>query len=522
MTQPIIPDQTLAARPAVLCILDGWGLAPPGPANAIHLARTPVMDRLMAACPFAPLQASESHVGLPGGQMGNSEVGHMTIGAGRVVLQDLPRIDHELASGALLRRPAFTRFAARLRETGGAAHLAGLLSPGGVHAHQAHLAALARALDDAGIPVRVHAFLDGRDTPPRSAAACLESFAREAPRARIATLAGRYYAMDRDNNWDRVEPACRAIAAGGGPRAASAAAALAASYDAGRSDEFLSPCVIDGYGGAGPADGLLAVNFRADRIRQLMTALLDPAFAAFARPARSFGLALGMVSYSDALDRLMDVLLPAALPEQGLGQVASENGLRQLRIAETEKYAHVTFFLNGGREAPFTGEERILVPSPKVASYDLKPEMSAPELTAHLARAVESRRFGLIVANYANADMVGHSGLLEPAIAAAETLDRCIGALLPVLERSGTPMLIIADHGNAEMMREPGAAQPHTAHTLNPVPAILAGPVPGVVALAPGGLADVAPTLLELMNLPAPPVMTGRSLLRHAARPRAD
>ena len=508
-------------RPVVLCVLDGWGCRGERADNAILAAKTPHWHRFLETAPHAQLQASELYVGLPAGQMGNSEVGHTNLGAGRVVLQDLPRIDQAIEDGSLARSPVLAEFIAALKASGGTAHLLGLLSPGGVHSHQHHLAALARLLDAAGIPVRVHAFLDGRDTPPKSAAEYLARFAADTAALKgvaLATLSGRYYAMDRDQRWDRVEKAYQVLTAGEGERATDAAAALRQAYDAGKSDEFVPPTAIGDYAGMRDGDGLLSANFRADRMREMLEALLDPGFAGFPRPRiTTFAAALGMAEYSTALNRFIKTLFPPEELHDTFGEVVSRAGLTQLRIAETEKYAHVTFFFNGGQEVEFPGESRILVPSPKVATYDLQPEMSAPEVTDKLVAAIDQGRFDVIVVNYANTDMVGHTGDIAAAVAAVEAVDRCLGRLAEAVTRAGGTLLITADHGNAEMMRDPVTGQPHTAHTLNPVPLLLVNPPAGVTGLSDGRLADVAPTLLQLLGLRQPQAMTGKPLLRRAA-----
>ena len=515
MTDPRRP------RPVVLCILDGWGHSEICENNAICQARTPVLDRLFARWPHALIDASELAVGLPSGQMGNSEVGHMNIGAGRVVLQDLPRIDEALAAGELARNPALADFVKRLKASGGTAHLMGLLSPGGVHSHQDHMAALANHLLSEGIPVAVHGFLDGRDTPPRSARNYLKAF-QAATDAPVATLSGRYYAMDRDQRWDRVALAYRTLVEGEGEAAETADTAVAQSYDAGKGDEFLLPSAIGGYGGMKDGDGLLMANFRADRAREILSALLAADFDGFARPrVPAFAAAAGMVSYSGDLDPLLATLFPPLDLDRTLGQVIAEAGLKQLRIAETEKYAHVTFFLNGGREEVFPGEERILVPSPKVATYDLQPEMSAPEVTDRLVAAIESGAFDLIVVNYANGDMVGHTGIIEAAIKAAETVDTCLGRLAEAVERAGGALMVTADHGNAEQMTDAATGQAHTAHTMNRVPILLIDAGSEISGLDDGRLADIAPSILELMGLARPAEMTGRPLLRHRGQDAA-
>ncbi|HUN47792.1 MAG TPA: 2,3-bisphosphoglycerate-independent phosphoglycerate mutase [Stellaceae bacterium] len=507
-------------RPVVLCILDGWGHRVDCTDNAICEAKTPAWHRFMAQFPHAYLQASELFVGLPSGQMGNSEVGHMNIGAGRVVMQDLPRIDTAIKDGSLQREPGLGDFIAALKKSGGAAHLMGLLSPGGVHSHQEHIAALARYLSEAGIKVRVHAFLDGRDTPPKSAEGYLKTFADKTAQLKdvgIATVSGRYYAMDRDKRWERVEKAYACLTAGEGERAGDAAAAVRQSYATGKSDEFVLPTAIGGYKGIADGDGVLMANFRADRVREILLALLDPGFKGFARPRTvKFSAALGMTEYSTELNAFLKTLFPPEDLKETFGEVVSEAGLTQLRIAETEKYAHVTFFLNGGREEEFPGESRILVPSPKVATYDMKPEMSANEVTDKLVEAINAGRFDVVVVNYANTDMVGHTGDIAAAIKAVEAVDHCLDRLSQAVTHAGGTLLITADHGNAEVMRDPKTGEPHTAHTLNPVPLLLVNPPAGVAGLENGRLADIAPTLLTLLGLPQPAVMTGHSLVRRA------
>ena len=503
-----------AYRPVVLCVLDGWGHRQETAHNAIALAETPVWDRLTADRAWGLLATAGAAVGLPEGQMGNSEVGHMTIGAGRVVLQDLPRIDAAVADGSLARNPALLSLIEGLRESGGRCHLMGLVSPGGVHSHEDHVVALARIVSGAGVPVRLHVFLDGRDVPPRAAGGDLPRFEAALdglPDVRIATVSGRYYSMDRDRRWERTAKAIDALVSGRGRPAANAAAAIAESYARDAGDEFVEPSAIAGYAGMADGGGLIMANFRADRARQIVAALLDPEFEGFARARRvRFAAAVGMCSYSESLDRLAGTMFPPQQVADGLGTVVSRAGLRQLRIAETEKYAHVTFFLNGGEEREMPGEERVLVPSPKVATYDLKPEMSAAEVTDGVVAAIAGGRFDLIVVNYANTDMVGHTGDLKAAMAAVAAVDRCLGRLAGAVEAAGGALLITADHGNAEKMRGADGETPHTAHTMGAVPAVLAS-APGL-ALRDGGLADIAPTVLDLMGLAQPAAMTGRSL----------
>ncbi|MCJ2135822.1 2,3-bisphosphoglycerate-independent phosphoglycerate mutase [Methylobacterium sp. J-026] len=500
----------------MLVILDGWGLREEIADNAVGQARTPVFDGLMRERPRARLRTFGADVGLPEGQMGNSEVGHLNIGAGRVVLQDLPRIDTAVADGSLAANPALGRFIERLRASGGTCHLVGLLSPGGVHAHQDHAVALARLLVAAGVPVRLHGFTDGRDMPPRSAAACIAAVETALPPgARIATLCGRYFAMDRDRRWERVQIAYDALTAGRGTRFARAGQAVAAAYAADVSDEFMRPAVIGDFAGMRDGDGLLSFNFRADRTRQILEALLDPAFAGFPRAGTiRFAAALGIVQYSLEIDAFAETLFgPLDLPN-GLGETVARAGRTQLRMAETEKYPHVTYFMNGGLEAPFPGQDAVLVPSPKVATYDLQPEMSAAELTDRAVAAIGSGAYDLIILNFANPDMVGHTGSLAAAVKAVETVDACLGRVVEAVTAQGGALLVTADHGNCETMRDPETGEPHTAHTLNPVPVTLVG-VDGVV-LADGRLADVAPTLLALMGLDQPAEMTGTSLIRRA------
>lgn len=506
-------EAQLSAKPVVLCILDGWGLREEHEGNAVALARTPNFDRIWESCLHASLAAHGPDVGLPEGQMGNSEVGHMNIGAGRIVWMDLPRIDKAIAEGAFAANPRLRAFIAALKASGGTAHLAGLASPGGVHAHQRHMAAAARVIAAAGVPVAVHAFLDGRDVPPQSAGGQIAELEAALPTgARIATVAGRFYAMDRDKRWERVEKAAAVILRGAGDQVETALGAIAAAYARGETDEFVTPAAIGDYCGARDGDGLFFANFRADRAREILGALVDPAFEGFSVARPAWAALLGIVEYSERLNALAPAMFFAEDIVNPLGAWVAAHGLRQLRLAETEKYPHVTFFFNGGIEAPAEGEARVMTPSPKVRTYDLAPGMAAAEVTAHLVEAIRSGGYDLIVVNYANPDMVGHTGDLGAVIRGVEAVDASLGAVLAVLEDVGGAMIVTADHGNCEVMIDPDTGGPHTAHTLNPVPVVLVGGPPGV-RLRAGRLADLAPSLLHLLGLEPPPEMTGRSLI---------
>ncbi|MGF1454346.1 MAG: 2,3-bisphosphoglycerate-independent phosphoglycerate mutase [Alphaproteobacteria bacterium] len=509
-------------RPVVLCILDGWGWRDETENNAVALADTPTFDRLWSTCPHTFLRTSGLDVGLPEGQMGNSEVGHMNIGAGRVVMQDLPRIDHAIESGTFAQNETLHGVIDALKRSGGRAHVAGLLSPGGVHSHQRHMAAVVNGLTQAGVPVTIHGFLDGRDTAPKSAAGFVESFETSLvaeARGQIGTISGRYYAMDRDKRWERVKRAYDCIVDASGERAATWQAAIDAAYAADLSDEFALPTVIGAYSGMADGDALIFINFRADRARQLLGALLDPEFDGFEARRPHLCACAGMVEYSTRLAEFMTTLFPPETLEKTLGEVAAEAGLTQLRIAETEKYPHVTFFLNGGREEVYGGEDRIMVQSPKVATYDLQPEMSAKEVTDQVTAAIRTLAYDLVVINFANPDMVGHTGSLEAAKKAVETVDVCLGRLTSAVRETGGVMLVTADHGNCEMMVDPSTGGPHTAHTTFVVPALLvnAESLGTDVTLKDGRLADIAPTLLALLGQPQPAQMTGMSLLKAAS-----
>jgi 2,3-bisphosphoglycerate-independent phosphoglycerate mutase len=506
-------------RPVMLVVLDGWGWREEVADNAVRQARTPNFDRLWGTCPHALVHTSGTDVGLPQGQMGNSEVGHLNIGAGRVVAQDLPRISAAIADGEIKRAPVLLGLIERLRQTGGTCHLLGLVSPGGVHSHQDHATALAKMLAEAGVSAVVHAITDGRDTPPRSADEYIARLSAALPLSvPIAMVCGRYYAMDRDHRWERVAKAYNTIVEAEGPRFSDAHAVIADAYANDVSDEFVLPAVVGHYRGMRDGDGVLCFNFRADRVREILTALLDPAFSGFPRRRTvRIAVAAGMTQYSEELDAFVQTIFPPHALPNVLGQVVADAGRTQLRMAETEKYPHVTYFLNGGEEAQYPGEDRIMVPSPQVTTYDLQPEMSAPELTDKAVDAIGSGKYDLIVLNYANPDMVGHTGNLPAAVKAVATVDTGLGRLAEAIRKAGGALLVTADHGNCEMMRDPETGGPHTSHTTNPVPLLLVGA--GDISLAEGRLADIAPTLLELMGLPKPVQMTGTSLLRpHATR----
>ena len=502
----------MAPRPVMLTILDGWGWREETSDNAVRLARTPRFTTLWETCPRAFLSTFGFDVGLPGGQMGNSEVGHLNLGAGRVVMQDLPRIALATEDGTLARALETTGLIAALKASGGTCHLMGLISTGGVHSHQDHAVALARILAESGVPAVLHAFTDGRDTPPQAGRGYMAAVESAMPSSvAVATVTGRYWAMDRDKRWERIRLAYEAIVDGKGASFPTAEAAIADAYARDVTDEFLPASVIDGYAGIRDGDAVLSFNFRADRVRQLLTAVLDPAFDGFARRQPRLVAAVGMTQYSEELDPFLKTLFAPQTLTNGLGETVAKAGRTQLRIAESEKYPHVTYFLNGGEETPFPGEERIIVASPKVATYDLQPEMSAPEVGDRAVEAIVSGRYDLIVLNFANPDMVGHTGNLEAAIKAVEAVDLQLGRIADAIQSIGGALLVTADHGNCELMRDPVTGGPHTAHTTNPVPVLLFNT--DRQALHDGRLADVAPTLLDLMGLPKPPEMTGMSLI---------
>lgn len=499
----------------VLIVLDGWGVSGSADDNAIHRARTPTWDRLWGGASKTTLSASGTRVGLPEGQMGNSEVGHINLGAGRTVYQDLTRIDRAIADGSFAANEVVNATIAGSVEHDSTLHVFGLLSPGGVHSHENHVATFVDLALKRGARVRLHAFLDGRDVPPKSAMASLAGFEDRFP-GTIASITGRYFGMDRDARWERTEHAYRLVAAGDAPfRFETPMQALQAAYARGETDEFVQPTAIRS-ADASPVrisggDVGMFMNFRADRARQLVRALTADDFEGFERPSRAeFAMFATLTLYADDIE-LPVAFAPVDLTET-IGECWAEAGLSQLRIAETEKYAHVTYFFSGGREQPFPGENRILVPSPKVATYDLAPEMSASQVTRHLVDAIDDRRYDAIVCNFANGDMVGHTGVFEAAIRAVETLDESLAKVVAAIKRTGSQCVVTADHGNVERLVDRETNQPHTAHTSEPVPLVYAGPRD--VRFVDGGtLADVAPTLLELMDMRPPTAMTGRSLI---------
>ncbi len=505
-------------KPVMLLILDGWGYREKiTEDNAIEQGHTPNWHHLLQTCPHCFVETSGYDVGLPDGQMGNSEVGHTNLGAGRVVMQDLPRIDLAIKDGSLEKNPVLNELISKLKETKGSCHLMGLMSPGGVHSHQRHIEAVCQILQKNGIKTDVHAFLDGRDTPPQSAKGFLAEFnhnIEDLPDVKLATIAGRFYAMDRDKRWDRVEKAYNNIVLADGVHFATADEAIDASYNNGITDEFIVPAVIGDYQGAKDGDAVLMINFRADRAREILYALGDKEFSGFERKKLiNFALLVGMVEYSVDHNRFMKtIFVPEAL-KNIFGEVVAAHGLTQLRIAETEKYAHVTFFFNGGEEKEFKGEDRILINSPKVATYDLKPEMSVYEVTDALTNVIEAQKYDVIICNFANGDMVGHTGIMSAALKAVAAVDDCLGKVMKAIKDVGGVLLVTADHGNAEKMIDEKTGEPYTAHTVGKVQAVLYNAEPSVKAMKDGRLADISPTLLDLMNIEKPKEMTGNSLI---------
>lgn len=509
-----------ARKTLMLIILDGWGYREAKEGNAILAARTPNLDRLVNECPWCFLEASGEAVGLPEGQMGNSEVGHLNIGAGRVVYQDLTRINISIRNGDFFENPAFQSAISNAQEKDSSLHLMGLVSYGGVHSYMTHIYALIKLVHEKGLKkVYIHAFLDGRDVPPKSALEDikeLDAFCKENGNAKIAMISGRYYAMDRDKRWDRIKLAYDALTLGVAPyNAPDAETAVSEAYNRGETDEFIKPTVITDSEGKPVAtiqddDSVIFFNFRPDRARQLTWAFVNENFDGFIREKHPNVYYVCMAQYDETLD------LPIAFPpeelENVLGEVLSKHGLIQLRIAETEKYAHVTFFLNGGQERCYEGEDRCLIPSPKIATYDLKPEMSVYEVTDEVIRRIQSGKYDVIVLNFANMDMVGHTGILDAAVQAVEAVDICMGRIIETLKEKEGVALITADHGNAEQMINLETGEPFTAHTTNPVKCIYFGN-DMIKALKNGKLCNLAPTLLELLGIPKPQEMTGKSLL---------
>ena len=506
----------VTVKPVVLLILDGWGHRDDPTDNALAQATLPNWNALLRDCPHTLIHTEGRHVGLPDGQMGNSEVGHMNLGAGRIVYQDLTRIDAAIEDGTFFENDELRAACEAAKAAGGVLHVMGLLSPGGVHSHESHVHAMLEMAARLQVPrVAVHAFLDGRDMPPQSAQpslAALQGLCSRLGNARIATVGGRYFAMDRDKRWDRLHRAWDAmVEARAAFGATDAAAALEAAYARGETDEFVAPTVLDGYTGMHDGDAIVFMNFRADRARQLAAAFASPAFEGFDAPRPRLSRFVCLTEY--------DAKLPAPVAfapddlRNTLGEVLATHGLTQLRIAETEKYAHVTFFFSGGREDEYAGETRILVPSPNVATYDLQPEMSCPEVTAELCAAIRAGTVDVAICNIANPDMVGHTGVIGAAIQAAEAVDIALGAIRAAVADMHGALLVTADHGNLEMMRDATTGQPHTAHTVGPVPFVYCGPRAATLRTG-GALRDVAPTVLDLLGVDLPVEMTGTSLLR--------
>ena len=501
-------------KPVALIIMDGFGYNPDSYGNAIADAKKPNLDKLFAECPHTLIGASGLDVGLPDGQMGNSEVGHTNIGAGRVVYQMLVKISKSIKEGTIRKNPAIVGAVENCVKNGSALHLMGLLSDGGVHSHIEHLFGLMEMAKDMGVEkIYVHAFLDGRDVPPTSGAEYMEKLVGETKRigaGKVATVMGRFYAMDRDNAWDRVEKAYAAMVYGEGVEGCCPVGAIKKSYEEGVTDEFMVPTVLDKEGTIKAGDSVIFFNFRPDRARQITRAFVDPDFTGFPRKNGFFPLHFVCMTQYDATMPNVHVAFPPEALTMTMGEYISKNGLTQLRIAETQKYAHVTFFYNGGEEKTFPGEDRILIKSPDVETFDLKPEMSAYEVTDAVVKAIEEDKYNMIILNYANCDMVGHTGIEEAATKAVEAVDTCVGRTVGAILKAGGAALITADHGNAEKMKEPDGA-PFTAHTTNPVPLIVAG---YPCKLRDGGrLADLSPTMLDIMGLPKPPEMDGESLI---------
>ncbi|MFT6258178.1 MAG: 2,3-bisphosphoglycerate-independent phosphoglycerate mutase [Rickettsiales bacterium] len=499
-------------KPVLLCILDGWGIGDENAAdNAIARAKTPNFDQILTNFPHSKLGTSGLDVGLPEGQMGNSEVGHVCIGSGRIIFQDLPRINNAIKDGSLAKNLDLQK----LIQSSKTCHLMGMFSDGGVHCHIDHVIFLAKTLAENGVNVKLHCFLDGRDVAQKSAMTHLQSLKeqiKDFPKIEISTLSGRYYSMDRDQKWDRIETAFRAIVDADAPKFDDPISAVENSYQDDVNDEFLVPVCAANYSGMKDGDSLLMASFRADRIRQISTSLLDKNFNEFKARKIKFADQASMTSYSDKLSQHFSVLFPSIKIRNSLGEVLEQKNLTQARIAETEKYAHVTFFFSGGKEDKYVGEERIMVQSPSVRTYDLMPEMSAAKVGEELQDAIKSGKYDFIVVNYANPDMVGHSGAFDAAVIACQIIDDHLGTLRDLILQQNSSMLICADHGNIEDMVD-DFGNPHTSHTTNPVPFILVANDTKNLKLADGRLCDIAPTILNLMNIEQPPEMTGKNLL---------
>ncbi len=507
----------MAKKPAVLLILDGYGLNDKTEGNAVAQAKTPVMDKLMKECPFVKGDASGLAVGLPAGQMGNSEVGHTNMGAGRIVYQMLVKITKDIEDGTIRKNQAILSAMEAAKAKGTALHLMGLVSPGGVHSHMDHLFGLVEMAKDMGLEkIYLHAFLDGRDVPPASAADDMKTVVKrfeEIGAGKVATISGRFWAMDRDNAWDRVEKAYAALVYGEGVEEECPVCAIKHSYENDKTDEFMLPTVIEKDGMIKKDDSVIFFNFRPDRARQITRAFVDPEFKGFERRNGYFPVQFVCMAQYDAEMPNVSVAYPPEELKMTFGEFLSKNGKTQLRLAETQKYAHVTFFFNGGEEKQFEGEDRILVDSPKIATFDLQPEMSAPEVCTRLVESIKSDKYDVIICNFANPDMVGHTGIMEAAISAIETIDECVGKAVAAVKEVGGQMFICADHGNAEQLIDYATGEPWTAHTTNLVPFIIVNADPSYGLKEGGVLADIIPTMIEMMGMEKPAEMTGNSLL---------
>lgn len=501
--------------PIILCIMDGWGINKNINYNAVAQAKTPNVDNLSKLYPFSTLEASGEHVGLPVGQVGNSEVGHMNLGSGRVVMQTLPRINQAFKNNEIKLNKNFNEFT-KIHNQNNTVHLLGLCSDGGVHSHMNHIISIAKLLDEKNIKTVIHIFSDGRDSSPLQIGDIIKQFEKSLPKSiKIVSLIGRYFSMDRDNRWDRIKKSFDLITYGTHDRRSeNISSAIKLAYENSETDEFISPTAIGDYSGIQNGDSLLMVNFRSDRVRELLTSFLDPDFNEFEKRSNTpyFSNSLGMTEYSEKLSSYMKSIFSSNKIQDTLGEIISKNNLKQLRLAETEKYPHVTFFFNGGKETVFPGETRVMIPSPKVSTYDQKPEMSAHDVEAELIKAIELEIYDLIIINFANPDMVGHTGNLNAAIIAVETIDKAIGNVKKALDQTNGIMLLTADHGNCEVMIHEKTKTPHTAHTCNKVPLILISKNNNL-KLNNGKLADIAPTILDLLKIEKPVSMNGKSLL---------